>query len=81
MRVREKKFFHDPLTAGEKLFKLELSIQEFLLLGPVRLLPPLASGPFLFYSVLFLRIPARNIPLRFPFNSPCAVGSFFVIGL
>ena len=38
MRLIEK-IFSKLLTAKEKLIKLELSIQDFLLLGPVRLLP------------------------------------------
>lgn len=38
MRVREK-IFSELLTAGGKLIKLKLSFQDFLLLGPVRLLP------------------------------------------
>ena len=66
--VREK-IFSKLLTAREKLIKLELSIQDFLLLGPVRLLP-LGDRAFswghendsLFDRVLFRRAPARNIP-------------------
>ena len=63
MRMR-KKFFSDPLTAGEKLIKLKVSIQDFLLLGPVRLLP-LGDRAFSFRSCF---IPSRNIPLFLPLS-------------
>ncbi len=49
--AREKKFFSKLLTAGEKLVKLEMSIQDFLLLGPVRLLP-LGDRAFSFRSCI-----------------------------
>ena len=82
VRALEKNFFHDPLTAGEKLFKLELSIQDFLLLGPVRLLP-LGDRAFsflgqwlylfrdhtkkmLFSIVFYSGAPALNIPPCLP---------------
>ena len=51
MRVREK-IFSELLTAGGKLIKLKVSIQEFLLLGPVRLLP-LGVRAFSFRHCLF----------------------------
>ena len=86
--AREKNFFHDPLTDGEKLFKLELSIQDFLLLGPVRLLP-LGDRAFSWpheNDSLFDRFYSDVIQLgifrfSFRFRFLRAVGLFFTLGL
>ena len=80
MRVREKNF-SELLTAGEKLIKLKLSIQDFLLLGPVRLLPNWRPGFFFSIVVFFGVFLHGTLRLAFRFRFLCAVGSFFVLGL
>ena len=75
------------------MFKLELSIQDFLLLGPVRLLP-LGDRAFSFYhfrgvtKMMFFSIVSysgvlqrRIFRFSFSFSFLCDVGSFFVLWL